>query len=238
MRVEAGAEDAVDAVDAADAAVVRAEAVRGTRVGTGKTREDRRRRETIDGDAREITEDRRRRETIDGDAREMTEDRRRRETIDGDRLATVEGRRRRQAVDGIDETMGGVTEVLRASETRGDRREDRRRRDITTIAIGAESLGAADRHRGMITARDRVITMTAMTEVHRRTTTTTETEGTTVALRRADHRRVTTTTALESRLVEIVTTREIRLRRVTMHHRTCWTPRVTMVSSLVRRVPR
>ena len=221
MRVEAGAEDAVDAVDAADAAVVRAEAVRGTRVGTGKTREDRRRRETIDGDARE-----------------MTEDRRRRETIDGDRLATVEGRRRRQAVDGIDETMGGVTEVLRASETRGDRREDRRRRDITTIAIGTESLGAADRHRGMITARDRGITMTAMTEVHRRTTTTTETEGTTVALRRADHRRVTTTTALESRLVEIVTTREIRLRRVTMHHRTCWTPRVTMVSSLVRRVPR
>ena len=203
MRVEAGAEDAVDAVDAADAAVVRAEAVRGTRVGTGKTREDRRRRETIDGD----------------------------------RLATVEGRRRR-AVDGIDETMGGVTEVLRASETRGDRREDRRRRDITTIAIGAESLGAADRHRGMITARDRVITMTAMTEVHRRTTTTTETEGTTVALRRADRRRVTTTTALESRLVEIVTTREIRLRRVTMHHRTCWTPRVTTVSSLVRRVPR
>ena len=85
MRVEAGAEDAVDAVDAVDAAVVRAEAVRGTRVGTGKTREDRRRRETIDGDAREITEDRRRRETIDGD-----------------RLATVEGRRRRRAVDGID----------------------------------------------------------------------------------------------------------------------------------------
>ncbi len=219
MRVEAGAEDAEDAEDAVDAAVVRAEAVRGTRVGTGKTREDRRRRETIDGDAREITEDRRRRETIDGD-----------------RLATVEGRRRRRAVDGIDETTGGVTEVLRASETRGDRREDRRRRDITTIAIDAESLGAADRHRGMITARDRVITMTAMTEVHRRTTTTTETEGTTVALRRADRRRVTTTTALESRLVEIVTTREIR--RVTMHRRTCWTPRVTTVSSLVRRVPR
>ena len=222
MKVEVRAEaDAVDAVDAVDASALRAEAVRGTRVGTGKTREDRRRRETIDGDAREITEDHRRRETIDGD-----------------RLATAEGRRRRRVADGIDETTVGATEVLHARETRGDRREDRRRRDITMTAIGAESLGVVVRRRGMITARDRVITMTATTEVRRRITTPIETEGTTVARRRADRCRATTTTALESRLVEIVTTREVRLRRVTTRRHTCWTPRVTTVSSSVRRVPR
>ena len=86
-------------------------------------------------------EDRRRRET-DGTVAD-----RRREMdagIDGDRRPGIEARRRRRR------GMDGATTGAGRRETRGDRRrrEVRRRRDITTIAIGARIRGVAAACRG------------------------------------------------------------------------------------------